>query len=101
LSAVLSASSDEAATQLAESLKQMVLSLPPMARGVQVSLDQAKVTLALAVTEEQLAAGLKGNAEAPVALTATAPKPEPLKPPGPQIIRIFGLESGPREIVLH
>ena len=101
LSAVLSASSDEAATQLAESLKQMVLSLPPMARGVQVSLDQAKVTLALAVTEEQLAAGLKGNAEAPVALAATAPKPEPLKPPGPQIIRIFGLESGPREIVLH
>jgi hypothetical protein len=101
LGAVLTASSEEAAAQLAESLKQMVLSLPPLARGIQVGLDQNNVTLAVAVSEELLLAGLKGNGEAPVALTATAPKPEPPKPAGPQVIRIFGLESGPREIVLH
>ena len=34
LGAALTASSEEAATQLAETLKQMVLSLPPVARGI-------------------------------------------------------------------
>jgi len=101
LGAVLHASSEEAATQLAESLKQMVLSLPPVARGIQVGLDQNNVTLAVAVSGEQLVAGLRGSGETPVALTASAPKPVPPKPAGPQVIRIFGLDDGPREIVLH
>jgi hypothetical protein len=101
LAAVLSASSENDALQLAETLKQMVLSLPPVARGILVNVDQTSVTLAVAVTEEQLVAGLRGSGEAPVALTATAPKPEAAKPAGPQVIRIFGLDDGPREIVLR
>jgi hypothetical protein len=95
MGAVLSASSEEAATQLAETLKQMVLSLPPVARGIQVSIDQQSVTLALAVSQEQLLAGLRTKT------TKTVSAHEPPKPAGPQIIRIFGLDDGPREIVMR
>jgi hypothetical protein len=95
---VLSASSEEAAHQLAETLKRTVLSLPPLARGIQINLDQNSVTLAMAVTEEQLLAGLRTNS---VAAAAPVLKSEPTKPAGPQTIRIFGLDEGPREIVLR
>lgn len=101
LGAVLSASSEEAATALAETLKQMVLSLPPVARGIQVVIAQNDVTLALGLTSEQLAAGLRSSAPA---VAKAEPKPEPLaapKPSGPQMIRIFGLDGGPREIVMR
>lgn len=101
LGAVLSASSEEAATALAETLKQMVLSLPPVARGIQVVIAQNDVTLALGLTSEQLAAGLRSSAPA---VAKAEPKPEPLaapKPAGPQMIRIFGLDGGPREIVMR
>jgi hypothetical protein len=101
LGAVLHASSEEAATQLAESLKQMVLSLPPVARGIEVGLDQNNVTLAVAVSGEQLVAGLRGSGTPPLAAVAPVPRPEAVKPAGPQVIRIFGLDDGPREIVLH
>jgi hypothetical protein len=101
--AVLSASSEETAAPLAETLKQMVLSLPPVAQGIQVNIDQTYVTLALAVTEEQLLAGLKATSAATVAAVTPTPvaKREPAKPAGPQVIRIFGLDDGPREIVVH
>lgn len=98
LGAVLSASSEETAAQLAETLQQMVLSLPPVARGIQIDIDQNDVTLALAVSEEQFVAGLRST---PVAASAPVVHPEPAKPAGPQIIRIFGLDNGPREIVLR
>jgi hypothetical protein len=99
---VLSASSEETAAPLAESLKQMVVSLPPVAQGIQVNIDQTYVTLALALTEEQLLAGLKAAGETKVAaVTPAVAKPEPAKPAGPQVIRIFGLDDGPREIVLR
>jgi hypothetical protein len=100
LGAVLSASSEEAATALADKLKQMVLSLPPVARGMQVAIDQNNVTLSLAVSEQQLDAGLRTST--PVVAQA-APKPERVapKPAGPQVIRIFGLDGGPREIVMR
>ncbi len=103
LRATLSAASEEAATPLAESLKQMVASLPPMAQGIQINIDQTYVTLALAVTEKQLLAGLKAANAPTVAAATPAPvaKSEPEKPAGPQMIRIFGLDDGPREIVLH
>jgi hypothetical protein len=102
LRAVLSASSEETAAPLAESLKQMVVSLPPVAQGIQVNIDQTYVTLALALTEEQLLAGLKAAGETKVAaVTPAVAKPEPAKPAGPQVIRIFGLDDGPREIVLR
>ncbi len=78
----------------------MVLSLPPVARGTEVGIDKKSVTLSLAMSEQQLDAGLKGNA--PVVAKA-APKPEPVaaKPAGPQIIRIYGLDEGTREIVVR
>jgi hypothetical protein len=106
MGAVLSASSKEAATELAETLTQMVLSLPPVARGVQVNIDQnnaQNVTLALSVSEEQLQADLRTTTVAAAPKPAQPAKPEavPGKPAGPQVIRIFGLDGGPREIVMR
>lgn len=104
LGAVLNASSEKAATQLAETLKKMVLTLPPVARGIEVGIDQKSVTLSLALSEQQLDAGLK--ASTPVVAKAApqpAPRPEAAapKPAGPQIIRIYGLDEGTREIVVR
>jgi len=101
--AVLSASSEDTARQLAETMQQTVLSLPAVARGIQVNVDQNFVTLGLALTGEQLLAGLRTTEEKPPpAVAATlGSKPEPAKPAGPQMIRIFGLDDGPREIVLR
>jgi len=99
MGAILTASSEEAATKLAETLKKMALSLPPVARGIEVGIDQKSVTLSLAVNEQQLDAGLKGSA--PIVAKA-APEPvAPPKPAGPQIIRIYGLDEGTREIVVR
>jgi hypothetical protein len=96
LGAALSASSEEAAAKLAETLQQMAASLPPLARGIDVRVDQKSVTMAIAVSEEQLLAGLRPT-------TPAEPQPRPLavKPAGPQVIRIVGLDDGPREIVLR
>jgi len=100
LGAVLNTSSEDAAAQLAETLKKMVLSLPPVARGIEVGIDQKSVTLSLAVSEQQLDAGLKGGTPV-VAKAAPKPEPVPAKPAGPQIIRIYGLDEGTREIVMR
>lgn len=98
LGAVFSAESEEAAGELAEALKQSIRMLPPMARGIQINVVQNDVTLGMAISEEQFAAGLRTTTAA-----AAAPKPEVTapKPAGPQVIRIFGLDEGPREIVLR
>ena len=96
LGAVLSASSPEAAMQLAETLKQMVVSLPLVARGIDVRVDQRTVTTAMAVSEEQLLAGLRTTP-----LAEPQPQPPAIKPAGPQVIRILGLDDGPREIVVR
>jgi hypothetical protein len=100
LGAVLTASSEEDAGQLAESMKKMVLSLPPVAQGIEVKIEQNFVTLAMAVSEEQLVAGLKTTT---AAVAKAEPKPEQVaaRPAGPQIIRIYGLDDGPREIVMR
>jgi hypothetical protein len=104
LAASLTASSDEAAVQLAKTLQQMVASLPPAARGTEIAIDQKSVTLSLTVSEQELDAGLKGSAPvvAPAVANA-APQPEKAvpKPAGPQIIRIYGLDGGTREIVMR
>ena len=98
MGAVFSVESEEAAGQLADALKQSIAMLPPMARGIQVNIVQNNVTLGMAITEEQLTAGLRTTTVA-----AATPKPEVVapKPTGPQVIRIYGLDSGPREIVVH
>lgn len=108
--AVLNASSEDAAAKLAEILKQMVLSLPPVAQGLEVAVDHNDVSLTLAVGEAQLLSGLRNTAPVPatpvqVAAVPVAAKPEPkpvdTKPLGPQVVRIYGLDGGPREVVLH
>ena len=104
LGALLTAASEEAAEQLGKSLQQMVATLPPAARGIEIAIDQKSVTLSLAVSEQALDAGLKGSAPAvtpAVANAAPPPVPAAPKPSGPQIIHIYGLDGGTREIVVR
>jgi len=98
MGAVFTVETEEAAGQLAEALKQSIAMLPPMAREIQVNIVQNNVTLGMAISEEQLAAGLRTTTVA-----AAVPKPEVVtpKPAVRQVIRIFGLDEGPREIVLR
>ena len=77
LKAAFATSSEEAADQLVETLKGMLVSMPLATRGIEIGIDQNNVTLSMAVTEQQLAAGLKTSA--PVVAKA-APKPEPVSP---------------------
>jgi hypothetical protein len=104
LKAVFTFSSEDASDQLVETLKGMLVSMPLGTRGIEIAIDQNNVTLSMAVTEQQLAAGLKTTT--PVVAKA-APKPEavaatPVVPKqAPQVIRIFGLDDGPREIVMR
>ena len=97
LRAVLGAESESAATNLGDILRQMILSLPPIARGIEVTVNQTEVTLGMALSPEQLVAGLRTSTPPPPA----KPQPAPVKPAGPQVIRIFGLDDGPREIVMR
>ncbi|MBZ5674143.1 MAG: hypothetical protein LAP61_07840 [Acidobacteriia bacterium] len=113
LKAAFTTSSEEAADQLVETLKGMLVSMPLATRGIEIGIDQNHVTLSMAVTEQQLAAGLKTSA--PVVAKAgpqpkpqAEPKPEPVtaapvvaKPAAPQVIRIYGLDEGTREIVMR
>ena len=104
LQAAFATSSEDAANQLVETLKGMLVSMPLATRGIEIGIDQNSVTLSMAMTEQQLAAGLK---TAP-AVVAKTPKPEPVaaapvvaKPAAPQVIRIYGLDEGTREIVMR
>ena len=96
LEAALDAGSEQAAAEIAESVRQSIPNLPAVARGLKVAIAADRVILNLAVDREQFAAGLRQ----PAVAAPPAPPPEPPKPAGPQIIRIFGLDDGPREIVL-
>jgi len=104
LRAVFATASEEAANQLVDSMKETLVSLPLATRGIELRIDQNNVTLSMAVSEAQLAAGLKTSA--PVVAKAepkVEPKTEPVtaKPAGPQMIRIYGLDEGPRVIVVR
>jgi hypothetical protein len=102
--AALRAASDQAAEILAENLRQAVPTFPAIAQGLQVEVASDVVRLTLEVNQEQLSASLRRPAAQPApqppAETAPVAKTEPAKPSGPQIIRIYGLDEGPREIVL-
>ena len=119
LKAAFATSSEESADQLVETLKGMLVSMPLATRGIEVRIDQNNVTLSMAITEAQLAAGLKASAQV---VAKAEPKPEPVvsKPavstavvstpvvsppvvakPAPQVIRIYGLDEGTREIVMR
>ena len=135
------AGSDQAAAEFARGLRAKSPSFPAVARGVEASVDQSRVTIALQVSSEELAAALHpapaaSPAAIPVAVAAVpVPVPAPLEiaaaplpleiaaaprsaaaattPPEPvkfkvthveagepQIVRIFNLDEGTREIVL-
>lgn len=101
LKATFMASSEEAANQLVDTLKQTLISMPLGTHGIEIRIDQNNVSLSMALTGEQLVAGLKPAAA--VAAKA-APEPEPVvaaKPAAPQVIRIYGLDEGTREIVVR
>jgi hypothetical protein len=138
------AGSKEDAVRFTREFQEKAPSLPIVARGVEASADQSRVSIALRVSPEDLVAALS-PAVSLVASAAPAPAPDPtrsqapiptpaaapaafaeiatapqlavspapaLAPPAvkfevthtedsaPQIVRIFGLDDGVREIVL-
>jgi len=80
---------------VAEHLRRLLPEMPAIVRSMGVEAVDDEVKFDLAVTQTQLASGLKNPAAAP-----EAPKTAEKKPEGPQVIRIFGLDDGPREIVM-
>ena len=100
LNAMFAASSEEGAAQLAAELQLMLATLPPLAQGIQVGIDRTYATLSLAITEQQLVAGLRTTPPQPPPAKVVT-KSEPAKPAGPQVIHIYGLDDGPREIVMR
>jgi hypothetical protein len=103
LEATLDAGSPGQADAVGENLRQSIPSLPPIARAMRVTVESRTVLLDLQVTRDQLIAAMQ-----PAELPAPKPMSAPVKelvveepvPTGPQVIRIFGLDEGTREIVL-
>jgi hypothetical protein len=128
LDATLEAESDRGANEAAVALRQSIPGLPEIARGLEVTVEGRVVKLGLDLDQAQLAANLRtaehqeapGHQEAPqvparqevpappesqpanpAPLIAPPPAPEePPKPAVPQVIRIYGLDEGVREIVI-
>jgi hypothetical protein len=123
MEAILSAASPQQATASAAKLRQTIPTLPAIARGLQVSAEDDAIFLSLAASREQIIAALRRpdpvptpvetiRMETPKGVQQIAiEKPEPSveksvekpveKPVEKlQVIRIFGLDDGPREIVL-
>jgi hypothetical protein len=121
MEAVLNTASAHDAAMTAAKLRESLPDFPAIARDLEITTSSSIVSLALQVSPAQLAASLRVpqsepapitlphasrsatlDAKAPAAqlpLAAQAPS-RPAKPTGPQVIRIFGLDDGPREIVL-
>ena len=81
------------ALRLAQSFEEIRPALPEVARGLRVGLEQAVVRVSLALSQPELAR----------AMHLEAPAPKPAEPPKPvvaerKVIRIVGLDDGPREI---
>jgi hypothetical protein len=126
INAVIDAGSEKGAAEVVGALRGSTSSLPAVLRGLQIETDKSNVTLTLKVSRDQLAAGLRGAPEpavapipvpvttppvvaiAPVVFTVAPPvppvpdppKPEPRPAAPPEVIRITGLDDGPRVIVL-
>lgn len=109
MGAAVDAGSPDRAAALAENLRQSIPTWPAIARTIDLKVEQGSVLLTLDVTSEQLEAALSPSEAPKPAAAATpveSPKPlepakvEPAKAEGPQVIRIFGLDDGPREIPL-
>jgi hypothetical protein len=127
MEATLAAGSEQQANASADKLRKAVPAFPAIARGLQITVEEGSVRLALSATHEQVIAALRGpdpvpqpvetiKVETPKGVEHIAvEKPEPVvesrvKKPAekpvetivekPQVIRILGLDDGPREIVL-
>ncbi|MEO8029012.1 MAG: hypothetical protein ABI823_21205, partial [Bryobacteraceae bacterium] len=101
------------AKAVAEHLQRLLPDLPQIVRGLEVDPVDDEVKLLLAVSEKELTSGLRTTAaprpQAEVLVSAGGgasstvkmdeKKEEEQKPQGPQVVRIFGLDGGPREIV--
>lgn len=100
--ASLDAGSEENAAAVAANLRESASSLPPVAQGLEARLEGRTVFFSLAVDAADLAAGLRSAPiQPPPQPVAPVPAPKPAaEPAGPQVIKIFGLEDGPREIVM-
>lgn len=100
LEAWIEAASEDAAAEIAENLRQSKPSLPAIAQDLIVTANDTKVALELHVTEEQLSAGLRDShgSHAPQTVAAVSTHATPPPPPERQVIRILGLDNGPREI---
>jgi len=98
----IEAGSPDQAAAIAENLRQSMPSLPSIVRAMQVSVESHRVMLNLQVTRNELTAGMRQTEIPATILAAPLPKPavEETVPIGPQVIRIFGLDEGPREIVM-
>ncbi len=117
---VLIAGSEQEANASANRLRAMVPNLPAIARRLEVSVDQDSITLSLGATREEVTAALRGPAPvaAPVETIRVetpdrveqipvetvekivVPKPVAKVVEKPLVIRIVGLDDGPKEIVL-
>lgn len=130
LEAVLTAGSDQEAVESADKLRQATPTFPTIVRGLDVKVEESSILLALEATPEQVMAAMRGPApvaappppaetikvETPVKVEQVAVEkpeekvekeiPKPVEkvvektPEKPQVIRIIGLDDGPREIVL-
>jgi hypothetical protein len=115
LDAVLSAGSEQQADVSAGKLRQAIPNFPAIARGLQVTVEDGLVMLTLEATREQVIAALRGPEPVPAPVERikvetpsrvefiVVEKPEVPKEKvseKPQVIRIIGLDEGPREIVL-
>ena len=101
LEASLEAGSYEAAVALAKDLRISTASLPAIAQGLKIGVEEGSVMFWLRATKEDLAASLRAAPKPVVpeaAAKPAAPPPAVPKPPERQVIRILGLDDGPREI---
>ncbi|HTD42713.1 MAG TPA: hypothetical protein VK687_00980 [Bryobacteraceae bacterium] len=94
LGAAYQMGSAQQATAAAEKLRQAIPSFPWVAQALEVQAEDDAVLLTLYVGPEQLAASLRPPDPVP-----EAPPPESVVN-GPRVIRIYGLDGGPRETVL-
>jgi hypothetical protein len=107
LEATFSAASERAATASAKQLREAIPAFPAIVHGLQVTVEGGSVLLALAATREQVVQALRGVPAEAIKVETSWEVPAPIVekpvekvPEKPQVIRIFGLDEGPREIVL-
>ncbi len=99
LDAALTTRTDQAARTLLARVRESLPDLPEVAHSLNLTLEPNTLRLRLSVDREQLAQSLRERQKAPVA-RANQPPPEPPVPPEKQVIRIYGLDEGVREIPL-